>query len=48
MQIEPSLNVKMLKLLLLTSNVSKIKKNGLPNIKFILNVLPENGIILSE
>ena len=33
---------------MLTSNVSKFKKNGLPNITFISNVLPENKIILSK
>ena len=33
---------------MLTSNVSKFKKNTLPNITFILNVLSENEIILSE
>ena len=30
---------------MLTANVSKIKKNVLPNLIFILNVLSENGII---
>ena len=30
---------------MLTASVSKIKKNVLPNLIFILNVLAENGII---
>ena len=33
---------------MLTANVSKIKKNIPPKFSFILNVISENGMILSE